>query len=106
MNEGFTVHEHNPNDRFGGGACLVSGGKASEDCAGKWINFPTVSTEYHASPFATICEKHLAMVVAKYKDDEVQTDGDPLPLRKAVPITREDTGLPDFVGVAGIPLEI
>lgn len=106
VQDGYTVHEHNPNDRFGGGGCLLSGAHASEDCEGRWVHFFRTTTEFHASPYAVICEKHLAQVSREYAEDEVQTEGDPLPLRKAVPVTREDTGLKPFEGVAGIPLEV
>lgn len=103
MNEGYVVHEHNPNDRIGGGGCLITGGRAGEDCGGKWIHFPRTSTEFHASPYAVICEKHLHEVVAGYASDEVQTEGDPLPLRKAVPVTREDV---EQTAAAGIRLVV
>jgi hypothetical protein len=106
LNEGFTVHEHNPNDRIGGGGCLITGGHAGEDCEGPWIQFPRTSTEFHASPYAVICAKHLHRVQRLLPAEEVQTEGDPLPLRKAVPVTREDTGLRDFEGVAGIRVEV
>lgn len=100
--DGFSVHLHNPNDRTGAGGCLVSGGHANEDCRGPWIHFWRTSTEFHASPYAVICAKHFAEVAESWEDCEVQTDGDPLPLRKAEPVTREETGLPIFAGVAGI----
>lgn len=103
MADFFFKHEHNPNDTTGGGACLATGGIAGEDCRGPWYNFHRCSTEYHASPHATICQYHLDELNARAEDEVLQTEGDPLPLRQAVPVTREDTGMPDFVGVAGTP---
>lgn len=102
-NEGFTVHDGNPNDRAGGGGCLATGGQPSEECAGKWINFFRTQTEYHASPFATICEHHLARVTETYQDDDVQHETDVLPLRKLQPVRREDTPLTqaEFSGTPG-----
>jgi hypothetical protein len=83
-NEGYTVHDGNPNDRIGGGGCLATGGKPHEDCAGKWINFFNTQTEYHASPYAAICEYHLARVVEGYDEDDVQHEVDVLALRPAI----------------------
>jgi hypothetical protein len=97
--DGIALHEHNPNDKFGGGGCLVSGGHANSDCEGRWINFWRTTTEFHQSPFAVICEKHLAEVLETYPGLEAQTEGDPLPLRKLIPAT---TDIPQFAGVAGV----
>lgn len=102
MSDFYFKHRHNPNDRTGGGGCLATGGVPSEDCKGPWVNFHRVQTEYHASPYAVICRYHLNELNRTIADEEVQTEGDPLPLRQATPITREDTGMPDFAGVAGI----
>lgn len=98
-NEGFTVHAHNPNDKFGGGGCLAIGAKANEDCHGPWINLFRVQTEDHASPYAVICAYHLARITDEYHEDEVLTEGDPLPMRPATPVTE---GVEQFAGVAGV----
>jgi hypothetical protein len=98
-NEGFVVHDGNPNDQFGGGGCLAVGPLASTDCAGHYINFFRVQTEDHASPYAVICEKHLKDVLAHYGEDEPQPVADSLPMRPATPAHSD---LPQFAGVAGI----
>lgn len=105
MADFYFKHEHNPNDRIGGGGCLATGGIAGEDCRGPWVNFHRVQTEYHASPYATICSYHLALLNDSIRDEELQTDGDPLPLRPATPITAEDVDLEPFAGVAGIRVD-
>jgi hypothetical protein len=102
LNEGFTVHSGNPNSKHGGQGCLVSGGRPHEDCAGRWINFPTVQTEYAQSPFATICEYHLHRVLETYDDDDVLIETDAPELRPYSPVLREDTGMP-AMGFAGVP---
>jgi hypothetical protein len=107
MADFYFKHEHNPNDSLGGGGCLASSrGQAHEDCRGPWYNFPYVQTEYALSPFAVICEYHLQRLIDTREDEEALTEGDPLPLRQYTPVTREDTGLPAFEGVAGAPVNI
>jgi hypothetical protein len=81
MADHFQVHETNPNDTIGGGGCLATGGNAGEDCSGRWVNFFRVSTEFDASPYAVICEYHLAETVAQLAFEESQAPGDILPQR-------------------------
>lgn len=102
-NEGFTVHDGNPNAKIGGQACLATGGLPHEDCDGRWINFFNVQTEYAQSPYAAICEYHLGRVVETYEGDDIQAEVDAV--RRYSPITREDTGLPaaQFAGTPGDP---
>lgn len=81
MADFYFVHDTNPNDAIGGGGCLASGARASEDCSGKWIQFHRVSTEHDASPYAVICEHHLAEVANGYEFEDVLSGGDRLPVR-------------------------
>jgi hypothetical protein len=92
MSDFFSRSLHNPNDTHGGGGCLATGGALGEDCHGPWTTFPRVQTEYHQSPYATICQYHLDRLNADLEDEdeaEIDTQGDPLPLRKLVPITAD-----------------
>ena len=90
MADFYTVHESNPNDTVGGGGCLASGARPSEDCKGRWIHFFRVSTEFDASPYAVICEKHLAEVIEGYQFEDVQPAGDVLPIRETQRVLAED----------------
>lgn len=91
MADFYFVHDSNPNDGIGGGGCLASGGQVSTECEGPWINFHRVSTEFHASPYACICAKHLREAADGFEYEEVLSGGDVLPLRetKATPVTQD-----------------
>lgn len=105
-NQGITVHEHNPNDSLGGGGCICSGRLASEECRGPWYNFFRTQTEFHQSPYAVICEYHREALNRAAAEDEVLTGGDPLPLRPASPVLREDTGMPAAEPTPYVKLEV
>jgi hypothetical protein len=78
MADFYMVHATNPNDKTGGGGCLATGGRKGEDCAGPWIEFHRVSTEFDASPYSVICAKHLAQVSRQFKKQEQTAPGDEL----------------------------
>lgn len=84
MSDFYTVHPTNPNDQIGGGGCLASGGRVSEDCDGEWIHFFRTSTEHDGSPYAVICTKHLAEVAEGYDAEERQGAGDVHPVRETL----------------------
>lgn len=77
--DGIRVHSTNPNDKTGGGGCLLVGGNKSLDCKGPWIEFYRVSTEHDASPYSVICAHHLAQVSRAFKRQEREAPGDELP---------------------------
>lgn len=76
----------NWNDKTGGGGCLATGAQAGEDCRGPWYLFHRVSSEHHASPHVTICERHLHDLYEDRHFVETLPAEDELPARQAAKV--------------------